>query len=36
MNLTAFLRGMAPLAAIAMAAAASGGCDKMQIGRAHV
>lgn len=31
MNFKAFLRGMAPLAAIAMAAAASGGCDKMHV-----
>ena len=31
MNFKTFLRGMAPLAAIAMAAAASGGCDKMHV-----
>ena len=31
MNLKSFLRGMAPLAAIALAAAASGGCDKMHV-----
>ena len=31
MNLKSFLRGMAPLAAIALAAAASGGCDKMDV-----
>ena len=31
MNLKSFLRGMAPLAAIALAAAASGGCDKMPV-----
>ena len=31
MNLKSFLRGMAPLAAIALAAAASGGCDRMHV-----
>ena len=31
MNLKSFLRGVAPLAAIALAAAASGGCDKMHV-----
>ena len=31
MNLKSFLRGMAPLAAIALAAAASGGCDKLHV-----
>lgn len=31
MRLNDFLRGMAPLAAIALAAAASGGCDKMHV-----
>ena len=31
MNLKSFLRGMAPLAAIALAAAASGGCEKMHV-----
>ena len=31
MNFKSFLRGMAPLAAIAMAAAASGGCNKMHV-----
>lgn len=31
MSLKSFLRGMAPLAAIALAAAASGGCDKMHV-----
>ena len=31
MNLKSFLRGMAPLAAIALAAATSGGCDKMHV-----
>lgn len=31
MSLKNFLRGMAPLAAIALAAAASGGCDKMHV-----
>ena len=31
MNLKTFLRGMAPLAAIALAAAASGGCHKMHV-----
>ena len=31
MNLKSFLRGMAPLAAIALTAAASGGCDKMNV-----
>ena len=31
MSLKSLLRGMAPLAAIALAAAASGGCDKMHV-----
>lgn len=31
MNLKSFLRGVAPLAALAVAAAASGGCDKMHL-----
>ena len=31
MSLKSFLRGMAPLAAIALAAAASGGCDKLDV-----